>query len=110
VRRDGAVQALFREDLVRGLGGGHGLGGGVSFDYGSSGQRLKGVSRTHAIYLRCVVKAVPMAIAAGAANLLAGVWAATARLCQLELHALLVRMQWVTYAAAGTAVRFSAPT
>ena len=31
------------------------------------------------IYLRCVVKAVPMAMAAGAANLLAGVWAATGR-------------------------------
>ena len=30
-------------------------------------------------YLRCVVKAVPMAMAAGAANLLAGVWAATGR-------------------------------
>jgi len=33
------------------------------------------------VYLRCAVKAVPMAIAAGAANLLAGVWAATVRLC-----------------------------
>ena len=32
-----------------------------------------------AVYLRCVVKAVPMAMAAGAANLLAGVWAATGR-------------------------------
>ena len=31
------------------------------------------------LYLRCVVKAVPMAMAAGAANLLAGVWAATGR-------------------------------
>jgi hypothetical protein len=31
------------------------------------------------VYLRCVVKAVPIAIAAGAANLLAGVWAATGR-------------------------------
>lgn len=30
VRRDGAVQALLREDGVRGLGRGHGLGGGVS--------------------------------------------------------------------------------
>jgi hypothetical protein len=28
-----------------------------------------------------VVKAVPMAMAAGAANLLAGVWAATGRSC-----------------------------
>ena len=35
-------------------------------------------------YLRCVVKAVPMAMAAGAANLLAGVWAATGEVVSMD--------------------------
>jgi hypothetical protein len=61
------------------------------------------------IYLRCVVKAVPMAMAAGAANLLAGVWAATGSL----LAGLTARGRGQgggSYAAAWTAVRFSVPT
>jgi hypothetical protein len=41
--------------------------------------RVDGLQGLCSAYLRCVVKAVPMAIAAGAANLLAGVWAATGR-------------------------------
>jgi hypothetical protein len=41
VRRDGAVQALLCEDLVRGLGGGHVCGGGVSVGEESPGQRLE---------------------------------------------------------------------
>jgi len=43
VRRNGAVQALFGEDLVRGLGRGQVLGGGVSVEVGAPVSGLKGV-------------------------------------------------------------------
>lgn len=75
---DRAVQALLCEDLVRGLGGGHGRGGGVSAMLWSAAEGGAYMA-SRLPYLRCVVKAVPMAMAAGAANLLAGVWAATGR-------------------------------
>lgn len=79
VGSDGTVEALLCEDLVRGLGRAHGCGGGVSVGAVVSGRKRSSGGLLLCNYLRCAVKAVPMAMAAGAANLLAGVWAATRR-------------------------------
>lgn len=51
----------------------------ADLSWGARSEGTKWLSRRSLKYRRCVVKAVPMAMAAGAANLLAGVWAATGR-------------------------------